>query len=90
MQFAKLWPESMGGNITPEQPPKGEHAANGLVEGAGKIIRDMVRVLKLQLEANINRGIRVEEPIMKLMTKWAAMMLSRFRVSTDNRTAYEK
>ena len=70
-----------GGNITPEQPPKGEHPANGLIEEAGKTIRDMVRVLKLQLEANINRCIRIGEPIMKWMARWAAMMLSRFRVT---------
>ena len=38
-----------GGLMTPEQPPKGEHAANGRVEEAGKTIRDMVRVLRLQL-----------------------------------------
>ena len=49
----------------------------------------MVRVLKLQVEANINRSIRIDEPIKKWMTRWAAMMLSRFRVSTDNRTGYK-
>ena len=36
-----------GGIITPEQPPKGEHAANGCVEEAGGAIRDLVRVFKL-------------------------------------------
>ena len=76
--------------MTPEQPPKGEHAANGRVEEAGKTIRDMVRVLKLQLEANIGAEIGMSEPIMKWMVRWAAMMLSRFRTSTDNKTAYEK
>ena len=76
--------------MTPEQPPKGEHQANGLVEEAGKTIRDMVRVLKLQLEANINRSIGIDDPTMKWMTRWAAMMRSRFRVSAENKTAYEK
>ena len=32
-----------GGMITPEQPPKGEHQANGAVEEAGRTIRDMMR-----------------------------------------------
>ena len=31
-----------GGLMTPEQPPKGEHAANGRVEEAGRTVRDMV------------------------------------------------
>ena len=39
-----------GGNITPEQPPKGEHASNGTVEEAGRTVRDMARVLKVQIE----------------------------------------
>ena len=30
-----------GGIVSREQPPKGEHAANGVVEDAGKTIRDM-------------------------------------------------
>ena len=38
-----------GGMVTPEQPPKGEHKANGAVEEAGRTIRDMARVLKVQL-----------------------------------------
>ena len=50
----------------------------------------MVRVLKLQLEANIDGSIRINEPVMKWMTRWAAMMRSRFRVSTENGTAYGK
>ena len=79
-----------GGIVTPEQPPKGEHAANGLVEEAGRTIRDMVRVLKLQLEANLNHRLSVSHPIMKWLTRWAAMLLSRFRVSSENKTAYEK
>ena len=29
-----------GGIISPEQPPKGEHASNGVIEESGKTIRD--------------------------------------------------
>ena len=47
-----------GGVVTPEQPPKGEHASNGRVEEAGRTIRDMVRVLKLQLESNLGWFLR--------------------------------
>ena len=79
-----------GGSITPEQPPKGEHAANGRVVEAGRTIRDMVRVLKLQLESSLGTKAKMSELIMKWMVRWAAMMLSRFGVSTENQTAYEK
>ena len=79
-----------GGIVTPEQPPKGEHATNGLVEEAGKTIRDMVRVLKLQLESNLKRPVNLGEPIMKWIDRLAAMLLSRFKVGSDNKTAYEQ
>ena len=42
-----------GGIISPEQPPKGEHASNGVVEEAGKTIRDMAKVLKMHLESRL-------------------------------------
>ena len=76
--------------MTPEQPPKGEHAINGRVEEAGRTIRYMVRVLKLQLEAKIGMEVSMTEPIIKWMVRWAAMMRSRFRTSSGNTTAYEK
>ena len=39
-----------GGQVTPEQPPKGESQANGVVEGAGKILRGFARVMKDAME----------------------------------------
>ena len=42
-----------GGLMTPEQPPTCEHVVNGRMEEAGKSIRGMAGVLKLQLEANL-------------------------------------
>ena len=53
-----------GESITPEQPPKGGHASNGVVEEAGKTIRGMANVLKLQLESNLGRSLHMKEPIM--------------------------
>ena len=48
-----------GGIINPEQPPKGEHACNGAVEESGKIIRDMPRVHKLQLETRLKCDLEI-------------------------------
>mgnify|MGYP003317529204 CR=1 FL=1 len=79
-----------GGMITPEQPPKREPAANGRVEETGRTIRDMVRVLKLQLEAKLKRSIAIQEPITHWMVRWAAMMCSRYLVGKDGLTAYER
>ena len=50
----------MGGIILPGQPPKGAHASNGVVEEAGKTIREMATVLKLQLESRLGEPDRVQ------------------------------
>ena len=39
-----------GGEIVPENSPKGESQSNGATEEAGKTVREMVRVFKEQLE----------------------------------------
>ena len=60
-----------GGRVTPEQPPKGEHQANGAVEEAGRTVREMAKVFKLQLEARIGRKIDMPEPIAQWLIRWA-------------------
>ena len=79
-----------GGMVTPEQPPRGEHQSNGAVEEAGRTLRDMLRVLKLQLEARIKQPLEVDSPVIQWLARWAAMILSRFKVGKDHRTAHER
>ena len=79
-----------GGIISPEQPPKGEHASNGVVEEAGNTIRDIAKVFKLQLETDIGRPLHMNEQIMHWLIRWAAMALSRFQVGKDRKTAYQR
>ena len=74
-----------GGTISPEQPPKGEHASNGVVEEAGKTMRDMAKVLKLQLESKPSRSLHMKEPIMHGLIRWTAMALSMFQVGKDRK-----
>ena len=61
-----------GGLVTPEQPPKGEHQANGVAEEAGRTSRDHARVPKLHLQAKIGREVLPGEPIMPWLIRWAA------------------
>ena len=79
-----------GGIISPEQPPEGEHAANGAVDAAGKTIRDMAKVLKMHLESRLGRTLHTKEPVMHWLVRWAAMALSRFQVGKDHRTAHQR
>lgn len=78
------------GRVTHEQPPKGEHPSNGVAEEAGRTVRDMARVLKLQVEKGIQGEVEVREPIAQRLVRWAAMCVSRFQVGKDRKTAYER
>ena len=75
--------------VTPEQPPRGEHQSNGAVQEAGRTAREMLRVLKLQLEARIKQTLEVDSPIVQWMARWSAMILSGFRLGKDSNTAHE-
>ena len=63
---------------------------NGIAEEAGKTIRDMARVLKVQLEMRTERMIEMKEPIMKWLVRWSAMCLSSIERGNDNKTTYER
>ena len=73
----------------PKQPPRGEHQANGAVEEAGKSVREMARVFKLQLEARIGREVMMNEPVMEWLIRRSAMNLSRDQVGRDRKTPYQ-
>ena len=79
-----------GGQVTPEQPPKGEHQANGVAEEAGRTVRDQARVLKLQVEARIGRKVALSEPIVPWLIRWAAMSISCFQTGKDGKSPYER
>ena len=79
-----------GGQVTPEQPPKGESQANGVVEGAGKILRGFVRVVKDAMEDRAKIKIESQDVILQWLVRWVAMAHSRFSVGSDGKTAYER
>ena len=79
-----------GGVEIPEEPPTGESQSNGLVEEPGKTIREMVKVYKDQIEANIKKQIDPQDKIMQWMVRWAAMAYNRYKRCSDGKTAYER
>ena len=48
-----------GGIVVQEGPAVGESQSNGLVEDAGKTVREFVRVLKEQIEGKDEREVEV-------------------------------
>ena len=76
--------------MIPEESATNESQSNGRAEEAGKTVREFIRVLKKQLEDKANMKLAGDEPILQWMTRWAAMLCSRFLVGKDGRTAYER
>ena len=79
-----------GGLVIPEEPAKGESRSNGLVEEAGKTIREYAMVYKEHLEEKSGCKIREDSIILQWIIRWAAMALSRYKVGVDGKTAYER
>ena len=82
--------EYHGGRVSPEVPAKGESQSNGRIEEAGKTVREFTRVLKEQIEEKAKMALECNEAIVMWMIRWAAMLVSRFLVGKDGRTAYER
>ena len=79
-----------GGRIVPESPAKGESPSNGVVEEAGKTIREFTRVMKEQLEDKAQVQLEPGDIVVQWMIRWAAMLVSRYMVGKDGRTGYER
>ena len=79
-----------GGRIVPEVPAKNESQSNGVVEDAGKTIREFAIMLKDQLEERAKTTLNCDDVISLWMIRWAAMLVSRFLVGRDGRTGYER
>ena len=79
-----------GGRMIPEDPAKGESASNGKAEEAGKTVREFVKLMKLQIEDGARCELTGDGAIMQWITRWAAMLVSRFMVGEDGKTGYER
>ena len=63
----------------------GEHASNGEVESAIKVVRNQFNVLRSALEGRIKERIGPTEPILQRLMRWTGQMLNRFRVDKKKR-----
>ena len=78
------------GDITVEMPPVGEKPANGAIEKAVQSLEGMVRTIKLALECKIRTKIPADHPVLTWMVEHSGLLLRRYRVCEDGRTAFEK
>ena len=73
----------------PEETPVGEHEAN-LAEGAVRRVREHTRVLISSLEAKSKGELDRNGAVIQWAVRWAAVMLSCFKVGVDGMTAYQR
>ncbi len=72
-----------------EESPVGEHASNGEVESAIKVVRNQFEAQRSVLEAIIKERIGPKEPILQWVLRWIGQMFNRYRVDKNGRTAYK-
>ena len=79
-----------GGIMIPEGPTKGEKAENGLIEEAGKTIREYFCTFLSQIEDGVDDVIPLDSDIIPWMVRWAVICYSRYAVGKDGRTSFER
>ena len=73
-----------------EGPTKGEKAEDGMIEEAGKTIREYVCTFLSQIEDGIDDEVPLDANSIPWIVRWAATCYSRYAVGDDVRTAHER
>lgn len=76
--------------MIPEQPAKGEKAENGLVDEAGKTIREYACASISKVEEAMGEELEAGSSIFLWVIMWAAICYSRYAVGRDGRTGCER
>ena len=79
-----------GGKYIMEESPVGSSASNGVVERAIQSVQGQVRVMKDALEAKWGVKLGAKHSVVPWMIEYAAVLLNRFEVGKDGKTAYER
>ena len=79
-----------GGIMIPENLADGEQAENGLLEEAGKTIREYVCTFLSQIEDGANKKLPLDSNLHLWIARWADMCYSSYAVGKAGRAAYER
>ena len=77
-------------DITPEESPVGDHAANGDVENAIRQVQGQIRTMKDALESRYGERIPRDSHILPWLVMHAAATITRYRKDADGITAYRR
>ena len=79
-----------GAQTIPEDAPKGESQANGVVEKAVQEVEDMVATLLSALEFRLDRRLPLDAPVLAWLVEYAATSINHFREGRDKKTPLER
>ena len=79
-----------GGKYIIEQSPVNSRGSNGMVERAIRSVEHQVKVMKDALEYRWSSKLGAKHSIVPWMIEYAAVLLNRFEVSKDGKTAFER
>ena len=73
-----------------EQYPVGSSASNGIFERAVQSVEGHVRTIRDALQRRIRVEIPSDQAIIAWMVEYASVLLNRYEVGKDGKTAYER
>ena len=79
-----------GGKMIVESSPVGQSQSNGVAERAISSVEGQLRVLRDALEARLNVKLPVNHPLTPWLVEYAALVLNRFEVGKEGKTAHER
>ena len=74
----------------PETSAVGESQSNGRAERAVQAVEDQIRTMKGALEHRIAARIPSQHPVLKWLTAYAAILLSKYAVHSNGKTSYQE
>ena len=74
----------------PQEPPVGDHQANGDIEVAVKDIKRMVRTIKIGLESKLKVKLEDDDPVLAWIPWSVAENANRYRIGPDSKTAEQR
>jgi hypothetical protein len=75
---------------TPVVTPVGESQSNGGVEGAVKIVKGILRVHLMALEAKIGARFPSGHPVLAWLVEHVTDVISKYMIGVDGKTGYER
>ena len=78
------------GRYVVEYSPVGASQSNGMIERAIQSVSGQTRVLLGALEEKWGCSIPYDHPLICYIVEYAGVLLNRFEVGVDGRTAYER